>query len=110
MTGSIQVAVTYRPFDFAESLLTRAFGPSRCEPCRQVFPHLSQIARTYADNGLVVVSVSLEPISPQLQAFLQQQGSNVAYTVRWRPVSECSACAQNRTNICKLLLGSPGRA
>ena len=47
-----------------------------------MFPHLSQIARAYADMGLVVVSVSLEPNSPQLQKFVQQQGNNMAYAVR----------------------------
>ena len=56
----------------------------RCGPCRQVFPHLSQIARAYAAKGLVVVSVSLEPNSPQLQNFVQQQGNNIAYAVRAR--------------------------
>ena len=29
-----------------------------------------------------MVSVSLEPTSPQLQAFVEQQGNNVAYAVR----------------------------
>ena len=61
----------------------------RCGPCRQVFPHLSQIARAYAAKGLVVVSVSLEPTSPQLQAFVEQQGNNMAYAVRGQAVA-CS--------------------
>lgn len=52
-----------------------------------MFPHLSQIARAYAAKGLVVVSVSLEPNSPQLQSFVQQQGNNVAYAVRTKALA-----------------------
>lgn len=59
----------------------------RCGPCRQVFPHLSQIARAHAPQGLVVVGVSLEPASPQLQAFVQQQGRNMEYAVRCGPAA-----------------------
>ena len=53
----------------------------RCGPCLQVFPHLSQIARANAQHGLTVVGISLEPASPQLQSFVQQQGSNMDYAV-----------------------------
>ena len=70
------------PIHTYSTCLLDSLLPSRCGPCRQVFPHLSQIARTYAAKGLVVVSVSLEPNSPQLQKFVQQQGNNMAYAVR----------------------------
>ncbi len=52
-----------------------------------MFPHLSQIARAHAPQGLVVVGVSLEPASPQLQAFVQQQGRNMEYAVRCGPAA-----------------------
>ncbi|KAK9827725.1 hypothetical protein WJX81_005679 [Elliptochloris bilobata] len=52
-----------------------------CGPCRQVFPHLSEIARKNAAHGLAVVGVSLEPVSPELQAFVQQQANKMEYAV-----------------------------
>ena len=51
----------------------------RCGPCRAVFPHLSKIARTYAEKGLVVVGISIEADSPQLDAFVARQ--QMDYTV-----------------------------
>jgi len=68
----------------------------RCGPCRQVFPHLSQVARSHAPQGLVVVGVSLEPVSPQLQAFVQQQGSNMEYAVRCGPAAPGRSAALTR--------------
>jgi len=59
----------------------------RCGPCRAVFPHLSKIAKTYTDKGLVVVGISIEADSPQLDAFVARQ--QMDYTVA---VSE--QCAQ----------------
>ena len=51
----------------------------RCGPCRAVFPHLSKIAKTYADKGLIVVGISIEADSPQLAAFVARQ--QMDYTV-----------------------------
>lgn len=44
-----------------------------------MFPHLSGIQQKNADQGLVVVGISLEADSPQLDAFVARQ--NMAYTV-----------------------------
>ena len=52
---------------------------SRCGPCRAVFPHLSKIAGAYADKGLVVLGISIEADSPQLDAFVARQ--QMDYTV-----------------------------
>lgn len=46
---------------------------SWCGPCRVMFPHLSKIAAQYADRGLRVVGISLEPDSPKLRSFVQSQ-------------------------------------
>jgi thiol-disulfide isomerase/thioredoxin len=49
-----------------------------CAPCKENFPHVVQMHRKYADQGLAVVSLSLDdPSQPQARAealkFLQRQ-------------------------------------
>ena len=52
-----------------------------------MIPHLSKIQREYGDRGLLVVGISVEAPSPQLTAFVAQQGDKMDYTVacseRW---------------------------
>ena len=57
----------------------------RCGPCRQVAPHLSNIARKYRDKGLKVIGLSLDDISPSLHQFVASQGDKMGYTVRSLP-------------------------
>lgn len=52
---------------------------SRCGPCRVVFPHLSEIQAKGAAAGLVVVGISLEEDSPQMDTFVNRQ--KMDYTV-----------------------------
>lgn len=54
---------------------------SWCGPCRAVFPHLSSLQHKYKDKGLKVVGVNIEGMSPQVQAFVTQQGANMDYAV-----------------------------
>ena len=62
----------------------------RCPPCKQMIPHLTKIQREYGDRGLVVVGISVEAPSPQLTAFVAQQGDKMDYIVacseRWAGV------------------------
>ena len=53
------------------------FWATWCYPCKEQFPHTVQLSRTYAGDGLAVVSVSLdEPDKPdQPLAFLREQGA-----------------------------------
>lgn len=51
----------------------------RCGPCRAVFPHLSEMQQRCADKGLVVIGISLEEDSPQLDTFVNRQ--KMDYTV-----------------------------
>ena len=53
----------------------------RCGPCRQVAPHLSNIARKYRDKGLKVIGLSLDDVSPTLHQFVASQGDKMDYTV-----------------------------
>ncbi|CAL5228256.1 g11358 [Coccomyxa viridis] len=52
-----------------------------CGPCRQVAPHLSNIARKYRDKGLKVMGLSLDDVSPTLHQFVASQGDKMDYTV-----------------------------
>ncbi|KAK9863410.1 hypothetical protein WJX84_008614 [Apatococcus fuscideae] len=54
---------------------------SWCGPCRVVFPHISELARKHAKDGLKVVGICLEPPSAKLTNFVQQQGDKMDYTV-----------------------------
>ena len=66
----------------------------RCGPCRAVFPHLSKIAKSYADKGLVVVGISVEADSPQLDAFVarQQMDYTVAVSEQCDPQMALTTC------------------
>ena len=52
-----------------------------CGPCRQIFPHLSDIARKFRPRGLVVAGITQEEDSPRLQQFVDQQGAGMDYNV-----------------------------
>eukprot|EP00730_Choanoeca_flexa_P003676 TRINITY_DN11472_c0_g3_i1.p1 TRINITY_DN11472_c0_g3~~TRINITY_DN11472_c0_g3_i1.p1 ORF type:complete len:195 (+),score=45.61 TRINITY_DN11472_c0_g3_i1:129-713(+) len=51
-----------------------------CGPCRQVFPHLSQVANRFKED-LKVVGVTQEPLTSQLRQFVASQGANMSYPV-----------------------------
>mmetsp|Transcript_21619 Transcript_21619/g.67982 ORF Transcript_21619/g.67982 Transcript_21619/m.67982 type:complete len:208 (-) Transcript_21619:27-650(-) len=57
------------------------FWATWCGPCRQVFPHLTDIARKNKAKGLFCVGITNERKSPQLAAFVQQQSYGMDYTV-----------------------------
>eukprot|EP00191_Tetraselmis_sp_GSL018_P014477 CAMPEP_0177584202 /NCGR_PEP_ID=MMETSP0419_2-20121207/3769_1 /TAXON_ID=582737 /ORGANISM="Tetraselmis sp., Strain GSL018" /LENGTH=201 /DNA_ID=CAMNT_0019073723 /DNA_START=229 /DNA_END=831 /DNA_ORIENTATION=+ len=61
---------------------------SWCGPCRQVFPHLSEIARRHRPKGLVVVGVTSEP-KAQVQGFVQQMGASMDYSVASDARGDC---------------------
>ena len=52
------------------------FWATWCVPCRQGFPHTVELSRAYADDGLAVISVSLDDPDESKDAaleFLQEQ-------------------------------------
>lgn len=57
------------------------FWATWCGPCRVAFPHLSSLAAKHRGRGLVVVGVNMEQDSPQIRAFVQQQGAKMDYVV-----------------------------
>ncbi len=54
------------------------FWATWCEPCREEFPGIVQLDRTYRDRGLSVVAISMdEPESvPAIEQFLRSQNTN----------------------------------
>lgn len=60
---------------------------SWCGPCRQVFPHLSDIARKHRDRRLTVVGVTSEARS--VGSFVDQMGSGMDYVVARDAAGDC---------------------
>ncbi|GAB4818624.1 hypothetical protein N2152v2_005670 [Parachlorella kessleri] len=52
-----------------------------CGPCRVAFPHLSSLQRKYKSRGLRIVGVCTEDDVTRTRRFVEQQGSNMDYTV-----------------------------
>ncbi|EDQ91175.1 uncharacterized protein MONBRDRAFT_3489, partial [Monosiga brevicollis MX1] len=52
-----------------------------CGPCRQMFPHMSELARKYRARGFKVIGVTQEPMSANLKQFVASQGNNMDYSV-----------------------------
>ncbi len=48
------------------------FWASWCGPCRQEMPALSEMYDKYRDEGLVVVGVNVDKVTPKAKAFLRQ--------------------------------------
>lgn len=46
--------------DYADTVVLVDFWASWCKPCSVSLPWLSQLAETYADQGLVIVAVNLD--------------------------------------------------
>jgi thiol-disulfide isomerase/thioredoxin len=50
------------------------FWATWCGPCREALPHMRQIAQKFADEPLVVVSVSLDSDDQKWRTFVSQNG------------------------------------
>jgi len=53
------------------------FWATWCLPCKELFPHTVALHKRWADQGLAVISVSLDDatLKPQVLQFLQAQGA-----------------------------------
>lgn len=47
------------------------FWASWCNPCRESFPVLNELAKKYADRGLVVIGVNLDETKSDMEHFLK---------------------------------------
>lgn len=53
------------------------FWATWCVPCTELFPHTVELSRRFADQGLVVISVSMDDPDnlPAVRQFLTRQGA-----------------------------------
>jgi len=58
-----------------------ALGDSWCPPCRDTIPHLSELAKKYRQNNVVVIGITNEQDGEKVKQFVQGQGNNMDYTV-----------------------------
>jgi len=56
------------------------FWATWCPPCRMSIPHLTKLQEEYKDKGVTVIGISTEDPA-EIQAFVQQQGDKMTYTV-----------------------------
>ncbi len=58
------------------------FWATWCGPCRKSIPHINDLAKKYADKGLVVVGVTDEEGAiEKVQGFVKEYGDKMTYTV-----------------------------
>ena len=57
------------------------FWASWCGPCRMAFPHLTQMARRYQKNRLIVIGLNIEGDALSAQRTVAQQGDKMGYVV-----------------------------
>ncbi|MHC4609940.1 MAG: redoxin domain-containing protein [Planctomycetota bacterium] len=64
------------------------FWATWCAPCLQVIPHLTKLQQKYADQGVVVISVTSPGLDSrqqlgQVKQFLRDLGARMGYTIAW---------------------------
>jgi cytochrome c biogenesis protein CcmG/thiol:disulfide interchange protein DsbE len=62
------------------------FWASWCAPCRQSFPWMESLKRTYGDQGLAVIGINLDMDRADADKFLQQ--FHPTFDVRFDPRGE----------------------
>ncbi|MCI0363659.1 MAG: redoxin family protein [Phycisphaerales bacterium] len=56
------------------------FWATWCGPCKRAIPHLTDLQKTYGEDGLVIIGVSSEE-SDKVTSFVRGQGQKMGYTV-----------------------------
>lgn len=62
------------------NLFVVEFWATWCGPCKRSIPHLTELQKKFAGQGVVVLGVSDEPVS-DVQPFVTAQGGNMDYRV-----------------------------
>ncbi|KND01304.1 uncharacterized protein SPPG_03113 [Spizellomyces punctatus DAOM BR117] len=62
-------------------VLVIEFWATWCGPCRQVFPHLSELQRKYRDKDVYFIGITDENDENKIRSFVNSQGSSMDYTV-----------------------------
>lgn len=77
------------------------FWATWCGPCVKAMPVVAEVAREYADRGVVLYAVNLEESKARIRKFLDREGIDV--TVALDPNGEAGS-AYNATRIPRLVL------
>ncbi|RME09993.1 MAG: TlpA family protein disulfide reductase [Ardenticatenia bacterium] len=79
---------TWTEADFKGRTLVLNFWASWCGPCRQELPELQTMARTYADQGVIVLLINTDEPPQVVERFLREEGLTLPYTIdtdgRWQ--------------------------
>lgn len=62
------------------NLFVVEFWATWCGPCKRSIPHLTQVQKKYADQGVIVIGVSDEAVAT-VQPFVTAQGASMDYRV-----------------------------
>ena len=57
------------------------FWATWCGPCRKSIPHLTELQKQYADEGLTIIGVSTDSEKDKVAPFVRAQGEQMGYTV-----------------------------
>jgi thiol-disulfide isomerase/thioredoxin len=69
------------PIPSSSNVLVIEFWASWCGPCRQMPPHLTQLAKKYAPKGVKVVGISTDDDVRAAQQFTDKMGDQMDYGV-----------------------------
>ena len=60
--------------DYRGYVILLDFWSSTCMPCKQTLPHLESLRARYADNGLVVIGVSVDATEQAARTYIESNG------------------------------------
>ncbi len=81
---------TVRLSDFRGRPVLLYFWQTNCPACREAFPTAIDLAQTYADDGLALVTVSLDHSEDTLRAYVEAHLPEGVYTL-WGSYEEAMA-------------------
>jgi peroxiredoxin len=82
------------------------FWASWCEPCRKSFPWMEKLRIKYADQGLTVIAINLDPARKNADKFLAKQ--DVGFTIAFDPKGEIAKAYQVKGMPSSFLINRAG--
>lgn len=74
------------------------FWATWCPPCRESIPHLNELAKKYADKGVVIIGQNVsEQSDAAVEKFVKKMGDKMTYRVALDDKSDVEEGAMNKT-------------